>query len=657
MEFRACRTGPAMTVHRRIVLVVSTLLFTLLAMAAWIETDSHDRAFPENLGVAGLVNIEFGPSQLGDERAFALLREYSNQLGLGLVRVAPDLTGAQEGQVYVRVGEDTGRLPATVDRFSGSADSTVRDRDALANSYASGQYLVTGSDRSVPDLLDRLARDRVTSEWVADDLATTLQFVVLQDSLALSLLATTSLLVALVLYWLSVKARGRALRVLGGAPLWRIQVEDLGGFGLPLAGSAALVTAVGAVVVATVHGPVFVGHFVSTLVVLVVLTLAATMLVAGVMSLVSAPDAATLAARRPAIGTLGGVSVATKAALFVVVLAAVAPTVHAVADSRLAADQLVTWRALSDHVALSFTGADDEVGFAATMPAVGAVVAQAERRDAVALSYTWTADLLTDADLDTSGPVALVNPRWIDLMLPDAATTPGELTDGFAAYLAESLPLWTRDESVTALPDEVAIVHVEDPAGVPLASAGGRDLLFPPSATLIVVPSPYRLFDDDFLASISSTRNLVFSGLGPTEDLLDAQGLSGVVGLRLIAEEGVLRAQAAEATAWLKALSVVALIVALALCAVISAFISSVLSVRRDFPLRLAGRGWWEILAPRLLRDTGLGLALIGLVAVAAGRTDAALVVAVGCGALLGAPLTHISTARWVFTRARTRTL
>lgn len=648
--------------HKRVVLVVSALLFALLAAATWLVTDMHDRAFPESLDVAAGVSLDFGSSQVTDEEAFATLGQYSDRLGMGLIKVAPDLTGDQQGQVFVSVGTRHD-LPDSVERFGNQPDAIVRDNSALENSYASGQYLVTGESSGVAELQAWLQQAGVTSEWQADDLGGTLESVLRLDSLALSLLATAVLLMSLVLYWLAVKARGRALRVLCGAPAWRVQAEDLGGFFLPLLASATVVCAAAAGYVAAMHGIDFVGYYLSTLALFVVIVLVATLIGAVAMSVISAPSASMFATRRPAVSSIRRVSVVAKVVTFLVVLAAVAPAYHALADSRTVAAQQAKWRSLSDQVALSFPYVS-ESRFVELMPTVGAVVADAERSGAVALSYTWTADNLADVDLGPTGHISFVNQRWIDLMLAPTGTAAsvsgeyGDLPEEFQAYLSETLPLWSREESgTTTFRENVTVLQLSDAGGVPLARAGGGDLLFPETATLIVVPGPYEQFNDSFLVSAASSGNLVFSGLGETEDRLAGHGLAGTLDLKLVAEEGVLFAQVAEYSAWLKGVSLVALIVALVMSALIAAFIASILNVRRDFPLRLAGRGWWEVLSTRLLRETAIGLVLVGVAVLLTRGTDAPLVLAVGLAALLVAPLAHVTTARWAFANARTRRL
>lgn len=167
--------------HRRIVIVVSAVLFALLAAVAVIVTDLHDRFVPVALGATATVSLDFGQSGLADEEAFRQLGMLSDRLGLGLVKVAPDLGGDQSGQVFVVVGAD-GRFPDTIRRFGEQPDAQIRESAALAHSYASGQYLVTGDTTRLAEFKAWLAMHQIVNRWTADTLGTTLQLLVRQLS-------------------------------------------------------------------------------------------------------------------------------------------------------------------------------------------------------------------------------------------------------------------------------------------------------------------------------------------------------------------------------------------------------------------------------------------------------------------------------------------
>ncbi|WP_117209529.1 hypothetical protein [Allorhizocola rhizosphaerae] len=128
-----------------------------------------------------------------------------------------------------------------------------------------------------------------------DSLLQGLGLVVSQGAFRTTLMASAVLMVSLALYWLMVKARGGALRVLGGVPVWRIQFEDLGKFLPAMLIGAVPVTAVALSYVALTRGAPYVPYSAQTLFWLVFIVIAITMSVAIAMSLTSWPSAAVLA--------------------------------------------------------------------------------------------------------------------------------------------------------------------------------------------------------------------------------------------------------------------------------------------------------------------------------------------------------------------------
>ena len=330
--------------------------------------------------------------------------------------LAPDLSGDQSGQVFVAVGADD-HFPDTIRRFGDQPDAQIRESAALAQSYASGQYLVTGDTTRLAEFKAWLTTQRVDNRWTEDNLGNTLQLLVRQSDFGMSLLAVTALMVSLILYWLAVKARGRALRVLAGVPTWRIQYEDLVGFLVALSAAAVICDVVAVLYMGLVRGWAFVSYYAEVLLTFEAIVVIVTMAGAAVLSVASWPSAAILAAREPAVKSLRTGAVILKAVTFALVLVAVAPAFTAYTQAKGAAAEQAQWKALADQVALSFPTGTNEREFQRLMPDVGRVVQEAEARNAVALSYTWTDDHLRNVDLGPYAYLALVNQRWFDLML------------------------------------------------------------------------------------------------------------------------------------------------------------------------------------------------------------------------------------------------
>lgn len=185
--------------HKRIVVAVSAVLFALLAAVGVIIADLHDRGYPVQLGAKSSASLDFARSGMSDGEAFRQLGKFSDRLGLGLVKVAPNLGGDQSGQVLVVVGKQ-GSFPDKINRFGDQPDARIKGSAALAHSYASGQYLVTGETTNLTEFKGWLTAHRVSGEWNDDSLGNNLRLLVSQSSFATSLLAAAALMVSLVLY-------------------------------------------------------------------------------------------------------------------------------------------------------------------------------------------------------------------------------------------------------------------------------------------------------------------------------------------------------------------------------------------------------------------------------------------------------------------------
>jgi hypothetical protein len=654
--------------HQRIVSAVSAVLFLLLAAVTVVLVDLHDYSYPQRLHAKTVVSLDLAPSDLTDDVAFEQLRRLSDDNGLGLVKLAPDLRAEGAGQVFVKVGDKAG-LPQRVERFGDDEDAEVRERSALQHSYASGEYILTGSMDNVDALRQWVSDHQVKAEWNDSSIGTTLEMMLKQPSFFSSMIAIVALLVALALYWLSVKARGRALRTLAGVSTLRIQYEDLGRLTVTLASTLLIVAAAASVYVGVIYGWTFVPLYVSTLFIFGGVGVAIAVAGAAAMSVASWPTPDSLARRESPVVRLRKVAATLKAITFVVVLVAVGPAASSWSDAQNSAAQLGRWNALADQVALWFPAAMGEGGFQQIKTRVGDVVHDAEQADTVALSYAWSDEALKGVDLGSYDAVGLVSPRWIKLMAghetagkPADATTvlhdvpaaqvPPQIREHVEAYME----LWLRDYSPEQL-NTLQYRRLAQGTDLPLSDGGSGDLMFPENPLVVLVPDLHKRLDDDFLASTATSRNLVFTGLGPTEKLLADHGLAQELTVKFVAEDGILLAQFTAYFAWLQGFAMVALLVALVVSAVISASIVAILRARRDFPQRLAGHGWPTIVSQRVVVETGVGVVLILAALVVSGGQQPLLVLGTGLLALLVSPAIHVLASRWVFARVVDRQL
>lgn len=647
--------------YQRIIALVAGSLFALIAVLGAVMTDLNDRSYPEQLGATSALYLDFSGSATPDDRALGELARLSEQHDLGLVRILPDLAGDKDGQVFVPVGEPARALPTRFRWYGDQPAGVVRGPEALAHSFATGQYLVTGSRDGLDAFTRTLSDDGVRVNRVDNTVGQSASFLFRQESFRATLTAGVALLVSMALFWLSVRSRGRALRVLGGVSAARIQAEDLGRLALTVALPAIPVTLVAVGVVAATHGTPWLPFYAATLVALEVAVVLVTLVSALVMSLVSWPSVAMLARRQPAVNSLRRASGVLKAVTFVLVLLTVGPAWWAYGDAQAAADQQARWRNLSDQVALRFPSGLGEKGFVEASDRVGDVVKDADTTDSVALSYA-----MDPSQFGVQGgpydSVVLVNKAWLRLMDIDSAGAgsalrpvgPDAVPRALRDALTPNLDLWAR--SGADLWGSFRLFAGTKDADLPMASAGNGDLVFPEHPLLLEVGST-SAFTDDFLASLTSTDNLIFNGLDPTLALLRDHDLATTIQVKYAAEDGVLRAQFASYEAWLRGFALAALAGAFLLALAVSAFIASLIHARRDFPLRLDGRRWTEVLRTRVGGELVATVVLGGLIVSVLPPADLGPTVTALLAGLAGTALAHVVATRWTFRRIADRTI
>lgn len=658
--------------YKRIIVAVAGVLFALLVLLAVIITDLYDRDFPQAIGAQSSLTLDFSESNFSTStaEAFATLEELNARWSLGLLKVAPELAGDGNGQIFAALnGED---LPGEFTWFGGDVSKIV-GKERLANSYPDGTYLVTGKNAQLGEFEEALKSAGV--KVVRRDASTfdSLKFVVYERGFAAAFLAVFALLAALALFWLSVRARGRALRVLGGCPAMRIQVQDLAGFGGALLLSAAAVVPVAAGYVGLFHGWVYVRAFLKALVSLQVAVIAVSLLAALIMSATAWPSATMLATRQPAVRSLRSAAIAIQALTFLLVVTAAGPAWSAYKQSSATAAEMAQWKQLADQVVLVFAMGDlqGEDGMVALEPQIGELVKDAESLDTVAHSITFTPEMWTRVDTGESvdfgeySAVSFVNWRWLNLVTggaPQPALTAApdhSIPEGLRHEVWVHAEMWSKEKFSEELLAQFRFLRPAGGLRLPVAGGWGEGLLFADDILLVVVPSLYDAYSDSNLTSMASGRNIVFTGVTATQQLLERHGLSaqalrdrgfrGQLDVVYIAEEGLLLAQFAAYVVWLRSLALIALGVAYIVAAAISAFITALLQAKRDFPLRLAGQSWARILQGRIARELLAGVVLVGAVILFQGTDTMGPVLMAAAFGLLVVPLSHLFAVRWCF--------
>lgn len=645
--------------HVRVIMAVSTALFALLAMLALVISDVHDRAFPESVEAKAAVSLDTTRSTLSDAQVYAQLAQISDRAGLGLVKVLPQLGATLPGEAIVPLGKGE-PLPQTFERFGDQAPSMVRPSMVLENSYASGNYIVLGDPGGRTALEAWALSNRVRVRWTADTPLASIKVVFTNPAFAVAVIAGITVMISLALYWLTVRARGRALRVLAGSPAWRIQLEDLYRFVAALTVGATVTGLAATLYVGIVHGWHFVRYYAATLAMADAVVLGASAGAAVVIAATSWPTTRSIASRAPAAVSLRRAATVFQVAVFVLVVAATGPAVAAQRSATDRSADQAQWRKLSDQVSLSFSSGTGDPSLVGIAPRVGELVQDADAGGDVALSATLLPESFGRGLVDF-GQISLVNRRWLDLFGQSGTTAPAPLRlDQLSPLLRDDLSvnfaMWARDK--TSPDSTVASLQFFDMtarSAVPLSEGGSGDLLTVDRALLVVVPDVYATFDDDFLAAVASSSNLVFTGLGSTEALVKQHGLAKEVSVRYVAEEQILIAQFAEYFAHLAAASIGALFVALGIAAAVAASITALVRARHDFPMRLAGYRWTTIIAGRVACEWAVAAGVVVVVVLVLGFDQIVAVLGVAVLAVLLSLLSHLAATRWMFTRISSR--
>ncbi|MFD2768354.1 hypothetical protein [Micromonospora eburnea] len=641
-------------------------MFALMAVLAAVFTDLRDRSLPLESGASAAVTLEFSESGLSDQEAFAELGRLSDELNLGLVMVTGDVGADQSGQVLTVVGERR-TLPARLVRFGDLPDVQVRGPEALEHSIADGHYLITGDEAGRVELQEWLTQRQVGQFWKSDGHGATLRMIAIEGAFAACFVATVVLLVTVAVYWLAARARQRALRVLAGTAPSRIVVEDIIGLTAPITLSALAVHAVAAVYVAVAHGSGFLPYFMTTLALLQLLVVFATLAAVVVLSVVSWPKTAALARREPAVRRYRPVATAMKVLTFVLVISAVAPAYGALRAATAAADEQAQWRLLADQVGLTFRLGANEGEFNEIKGPVTSVALRAERDGAVSLSHAWSADdlNLSGQERQSYGGLALVTQRWLDLIETDhtdlTAVSVGDLPQAVRSFLLPSLEIWQRDTGADPgeLVEAVSYYRFDGELALPVVGSGSGQLVFFDRVVLAVVPE-LGMFNEDFLASSATSSNLIFTGLEATQQLVAEEGLTGAVRVQYMAEDGLLLAQFLAYFAWLRGISLAAMLAAMVISAAVGSVISAVLDNRRDYQLRLAGTSAVRILANRLAPEVAVGLALVAAILALTLWRDSPgtpLIITAGSLGLAISALCHFAARRWMFSAVINRTV
>lgn len=649
--------------HRRLFFMVSTLVFLLATLLSVMASDLHDRALPQGIHPTISMTLDFQSPNVDDAQMLRELADIGEQQQLGIVKVMPDLDGDASAQVFVALDSTASeRLPegTSVRRFGNMPSSKVAGQSRLSAASASGQYYLLQGNQSDKALRDWTVRNGVMVAWGADSLRDDVRLLASQSSFVMSMAAALALMVTMVLYWMASKVRSRALRVLAGVSVWRIQKDDMMGILPPSLCAACLIDIVSVTVVGAVRGAVFIPYFSRILLVLEGTVLAGLFVAMLIVGMLSWPSA-TMIMRR-ASGNIGlrRSALAMKAMVFVAVLAVTAPAMSAIASADSSAREQRVWERLSNQVSIALSYENN--------PQLDAKVANVMREieddGRGALSYTFTPEM---TGAPSAEPVALVTQQWLNMVQVDPAHMEHSVRVTFDYLPAEAkdivsqIPARSADSQTSVNMLERALYYSVSGDAIPVLKGGSDTMLFPKRLTLIVLPDYSGFSDSGFLVPAATTRNIVLTGLQDVRARLRQAGLSRQVKVRYIAEEQILQAQFSAYFAGLQAAAFVMLIVAFALTVMVHAMVRAALRARHDYPLMLNGSPARRLAESTILVESST--ALVGGIIFAAialrstGISAAVMTGALGLLAIFISALSHILSVQRMFVGINNRTL
>lgn len=601
--------------HRRLLMASSALICSVAVFLAWVLCDLHDRSLPQELHPTAVVSVA-APDGMDDAEVFRQLEERNAALNLGLVKIVPDMERGTDAQVFVPLpgtqldGLESG---SSIRRFGSLPDGSVAGMERLDSASANGQYLVCGRwDGITRSAFEAWAAGTgARLEYGSDGMEGDLRMLLGQSAFRVAIGATVALMAVLALFWLSFKARSRALRVLAGVPGWKIQFDDAMGLMSPMLAVAAAADAVAVLAVLALRGAVFVPYLLRVMLLFEAMVFGSLLAFVIAVAALCWPSARMIASRRPMPRGLLRASVLVKAMALIAVLAVIAPSAAAFGEASASAREQSVWRRLRDQVSVSTAFGPDQTDM--DTKAAELVRTMEERGDA-ALSYAFVDG--QDADAVTG----IVTRSWLDLIGIDPDATDGirpianaELPEQAAETIGQ-FAAWTRNDAAARNLTAESRCYAADGVAVPMLKGGSDEMLFPKRATLIVVPDMADFSDSGFLVPALSSRNIVLTGLNATRAQVGRLGLSGKVSVRYVAEDQILRAQFAAYFAWMRAASIILLLAAFAMVAFVGTDVRATLRADHDYPLLLNGYAPLRLAAPTILAETLFGTVAAALV-------------------------------------------
>ena len=558
-------------------------------------------------------SLDFSASTLTKTEAISSLGALADREDLRIGKVAADPENFLNAFTIYVFGDAAPDARETLDLFRPTMSGELRSAEDMGDISLRGTYVLSGSDSAVSALEAWAQTSGVDINIQQKTFVVMMMYALMNTGAWLALLTCVILVVSLTVSWYVLRSRARTLKALAGAPAARIVAEDLISL-VRVCALPVLIGTIGSLVVVVISGrSPHLWAFFSAEATFILATLCALVITALVVSALTWPRIASIAARKPPEGSFRLMSEILKMATVMIVALALPAGMAAIVTSMDLTGQGAKWEALDGQVTVR-VGTQTIEQFDAHMPDMDQLVQAAAEESGITFSYAINADT---GDLAHFDGIALVNPAYVAALSPVLGLTPqGDnpfgpvgtpvpveaLPESTRSSLIASYDIWNRGgQGGNTIDEYFRFFTVDGGNTFPVLTSRPGEMVELRNPLIVVIDAPEDAFNVSFLASTLSSGNLMFSDAEWVHTAVETGPLADqVLSIDRVSDSGLYSSQQSNTTAALRSLSIGLVILALVASITISAWIFGLSRQRASFVKRTSGWRWMRILAARM---------------------------------------------------------
>jgi len=595
-----------------------------LATLAGIFLAAGEDGFP--WGTDHSASLDFSQSQLTKDEAIGELDSLVDSSGLRLGKLVADPQNFLTSKSLYVFGNAAGHGPKELNWFRAEMSGELRAASTLGDASLDGTYVYSGSDAATAGLIEWADEVGVQTTVAVKTIPAVLSYALLNTGAWLPLLTSILLLISLTVSWYVLRARARTIKVLNGTRVSSILAEDLTSL-LRISIPPALLGFAGALAVIAISGKSpYLFQFASTTLAFLGFALAAMILSALLVSVMTWPTVAGIASRLPPERHFKLVSETLKVGTLILVAVSLPAVGSAIATASHLSDQGARWEALTGQVSVR-VGTSSIEEFDAHMPDMDKLIQDASTHGVLTFSFAQNAFDFPAIRAGGFEGLIMVNPAYLEAVGPimglsgqagqplggqGTAVPLAELPTDLTEYLSSSFELWNREgRNLEGMDKNFVPYRYTGSETFPgLAPVAGEMENFK-NPLIIVVDDPAATFNTSFLSSALSSGNLMVSDSKWLHKYLAKSALAEVVlSVDRVSDSGLYFSQQQSQTAGMRSLSYALVVLALVASIAVSAWIYALARGRRLFVQRTSGWAWARILVRRLVWEAALATAV-----------------------------------------------